>query len=359
MLATNIFGSYEFADLIRIPVLSLTEGDIYAALQEFAAAESAALDLLISSLADFGSNVSESFGAVSGGQLQKVGEGARGEATRRGGKYTVEFPIEAFEDRKIYTPEYLEEATLADLNADVVDAAIKDINTVFTAVFNSFTAAVNYIHDDDPWPGSRTGAHTVRRLANNDGQVGSAFANGALVPLATTNNYKVSGTAGITYGAFTTIRDVLKAQGHGGDIVYICSLNDASTIPGLLTTNFIRVPDVKLSILPTTQVPIVESPRAIGRVADAGELQAWPHWPDGYLFGFDRSKPKPVRIRQHADAAKRGFRLVADETRGGERPGRPLVNKYWQRIFGAGVRNRFNGVMMKITTGAYTDPVVA
>jgi hypothetical protein len=76
------------------------------------------------------------------------------------------------------------------------------------------------------------------------------------------------------------------------------------------------------------------------------------------MFSYDRSKPKPVRIRQHPDANKRGFRLVADETRGGERPGRPLVNKYWQRIFGAGVRNRFNGVMTKITTGAYSDPVI-
>ena len=37
MLNVNIFGSYEYANLPNIPVASVTEEDIYGALQDFAA----------------------------------------------------------------------------------------------------------------------------------------------------------------------------------------------------------------------------------------------------------------------------------------------------------------------------------
>ena len=359
MLNVNIFGSYRYDDLPNIPVASLVETDLYSQIQAYAAAESSALQELISSIADFGTSNGDSFGVVSGGQLQRAGQGARPEATRRGGKFTVYYPIYAYEDRKIYTPEYLEQAKLSDLNADIVDSTIKDVASVYMAVFNAFTQSTNYTFDDDPWPGNRSGQVTIRRLANNDGQSGSVVFNGNQTQLATLNNYIVSGAAAYALGAFTTARTKLKSTGNGDDIVHVVSSNDGDTLATLLGADFIARADPNLSILPTTQVPILQSPKAIGRVRTAGEVQVWPHWPDGYMFSYDRSKDRPVRIRQHPDAAKRGFRLVADETRGGERPGRPLVNKYWQRIMGAAVRNRFNGVMTKITTGAWSDPVIA
>jgi hypothetical protein len=357
MLNVNIFGQYAFADLPSIAVADLSQDDLYSQLQAFAAEESRMLSQLVAAVADEGSNVKESFGYVAGGQLQRIGEMAQPEATRRGGKWDVAYPLYAWGDRKIYTPEYLERASLADLNADVVEATLKDVNTVLAVVFDAFSNKTNKAYDDDPWPGDKTGAHTVRRLANADAQVGYAYFNGQQVALATAQHYKTSGAATIAVGAFETIRDTLQAVGNGDDIVYFVSYNTGETLKGgTLGADFVPVPDPKLSILPTVQTPIVASPRAIGRVAN-GEVQVWPHFPDGYIFGYDRSKPRPVRVRIPTRAGDRGFRLVADESRGGDRPGKPLVNKYWQRIFGAGVRNRLNGVMMQITTsGAYTNP---
>lgn len=360
MIATNIFGQYAFQDLPSIPVASVTESDLFGQLEAFAAAESAAMNELSSLLADQGTNLQETTGYVSGGQMQRISEYAQPEATRRGGSYTVAFPIWAWGDRKVYTPAFLSRATLATLNADAIEAALKDVNTVLIQMFGALTNKTNFTFTDSEWPGINAGSLAIKRLANADGQVGYTYFNGQQVSLATEQSYKTSGSATIATSQFTTIKSTLTARGYGDDVVCIISFNDGETIKnGLLGANFVPVPDPKLSVLPTTQTPIVSSPRAIGRVGGC-ELQVWPHWPDGYTFGFDRSKQRPLRIRNSPIAGEVGFRLVADETRGGERPGRPLQNKYWQRVFGVAVRNRFNGVMMQQTTsGTYTNPTIA
>jgi hypothetical protein len=362
MLNVNIFGNYEFADLPTIAVATETEENVYAALQEFLAAESRLVSDLAGLLADEGTNLAENFGTVTGGQLQRAGEFSRPEATRRGGKWGVAFPIYAWEDRKIYTPEFLARANLQDINADAVSAAVKDVNTVLQHLFGALTGKDNYTFDDSEWPGENAGPLTIRRLANNDASDGSLYHNGAEVAVGTAQHYKFSGSGTWGVGAIQTMIATLTAVGNGTDIVVIISENDADDVKAL--SGFVPVVDPKVSLLPTTQTPLVASPRAIGRFSGTGlgmgcEIQVWPHWPDAYAFGFDRSKDRPLRIRQPKAAGERGFQLVADETRGGERPGRPLVNKYWRRIMGAAVRNRMNGVMMKIHASAYSDPSLA
>jgi hypothetical protein len=357
MLNVNIFGSYDFRDLPTIPVVDVGEEVIVQTLQAFVAEEQAALDLLLGQLATFDNTFQESFGGFQGGTLQPAGEHAIAEATREGAKFTVNFPLRAWEDRKIYTVEFLKRASLANINKDAVGAVLKDVNTVFAYVFGAITNKDSYIHDTDVWPDVKKGQITVRKLANNDGQVGYTYVNGAQIPLATSNHYITSGAAAFNLGAFTTARDKLRLVGHAGNLVHVVSQNDGQAIPGLLGANFVPRPDPALSILPTTQVPLLESPRAIGRIVGAGEVQVWPHWPDGYMLTFDRNGEKPIRIRQSEFADERGFQLVADETRGGERAGHPLVNKFWRRIMGAGIYNRWNGVMTQITAaGAYTNP---
>jgi len=77
--------------------------------------------------------------------------------------------------------------------------------------------------------------------------------------------------------------------------------------------------------------------------------------PAGYMFmyasGGSLNAQNLVGVREHANASLRGLRLVK-----GPDPDYPLIDSYYQRGFGTGVRQRGAAVVMKITAGAYTIP---
>ena len=59
----------------------------------------------------------------------------------------------------------------------------------------------------------------------------------------------------------------------------------------------------------------------------------------------------PVGFRQHSNASLRGLRLLS-----GAQHDYPLVDSFYQRGFGTGVRHRGAGVVMQITAGAFAVP---
>lgn len=77
--------------------------------------------------------------------------------------------------------------------------------------------------------------------------------------------------------------------------------------------------------------------------------------PAGYLLGFasggNLSAGNLVGFREHVNAAMRGLRLVR-----GPNPDYPLVESYYQRGFGTGVRQRGAGVVLKLGAAPYVVP---
>lgn len=77
----------------------------------------------------------------------------------------------------------------------------------------------------------------------------------------------------------------------------------------------------------------------------------------GYLLmtatGGSNDSLNPVGFREHINPAHRGLRLLP-----GNRSGYPLVDSYYTRAFGVGVRHRGAAVVMQITTGTDYDPPV-
>lgn len=77
--------------------------------------------------------------------------------------------------------------------------------------------------------------------------------------------------------------------------------------------------------------------------------------PAGYLFSFvtggQENIQNPVAIREHPTAGLRGLRLVKGRT-----PDYPLVDSFYNRGFGTGIRRRGAGAVLQITGGAYTVP---
>lgn len=82
------------------------------------------------------------------------------------------------------------------------------------------------------------------------------------------------------------------------------------------------------------------------------------HIPAGYMFGFatggQDSLSNPIGFRQHANAGLQGMRLVK-----GPNPDYPLIDSYYIRGFGTGVRHRGAGVVMQLATGTgYAPPAL-
>lgn len=77
--------------------------------------------------------------------------------------------------------------------------------------------------------------------------------------------------------------------------------------------------------------------------------------PAGYVFSFVTGGPEniqnPIAIREHPNAGLRGLRLVKGRT-----PDYPLIDSFYNRGFGTGIRRRGAGAVLQITGGAYTVP---
>jgi len=374
----NLFGNFDSRDLVR-PAVEIPQPDLLAQIQDVLQMYSDMANDIIGVLASRTQLVKEQFVFGSGGDhngiLQEASEYTNPLATRPAiagtvGVFDVGYPIKRFRDRVMWTPEYLLRATLADINEKTYDALIKDYNTLFRYVLRAVFETNNYTFTDDKVIGLGFGEVGVKRLLNADGGNERVYINGIPTNVGAMNNYKVSGTAGVTNGTFTIARDALKALGLDNDIVFMVSKTLADDI--VLLSDFVPVnyadttdPNIieYMSIADqNVYVPppraIVKSPRAIGRIRNAGEVVVIPWMPDGYIFAFDRTAEQPVVIRESDLAQLRGFQIVAADGTNPKLGGDQLiVNKFWQRIFGAAVRNRANGVIVQITTSSsYTAP---
>jgi len=78
--------------------------------------------------------------------------------------------------------------------------------------------------------------------------------------------------------------------------------------------------------------------------------------PAGYMLGFATGGPdnarNPVGVREHANASLRGLRLLK-----GTSSDYPIIESYYNRGFGTGIRHRGAGILMQVTANAnYTIP---
>jgi hypothetical protein len=119
----------------------------------------------------------------------------------------------------------------------------------------------------------------------------------------------------------------------------------------LLPVNF-RTPDGGNAVQPA---PTLRGMTVIGSYGPATIVQE-DYIPSGYVVGFATGGPdaaqNPVGLREHANPAFRGLRLVK-----GRDPDYPLQEAIYQRGFGTGIRFRGAGVIMKIAAaGSYSPP---
>jgi hypothetical protein len=69
--------------------------------------------------------------------------------------------------------------------------------------------------------------------------------------------------------------------------------------------------------------------------------------------GGEGALQNPIGIREHRNAALRGLRLLP-----GNQTNYPLIDAYYSRGFGTGIRQRGGAVVQQITAGAYAIPSI-
>lgn len=361
----QIFGWRDSRDNLETQsVLQYTEDQAMADILRFATDYEQLVQNLETDLSVRGDSVKSRYGLGVGGEMQPYGEAGETEATRPPDFWEVAYPIGAFRSRRLYTEQMLVEATLAQLEKDIIQAAVENYETRRKMILRALMLKTNYNFDDGStkeWPRSGFGTLGVKRLANNDGAVGEVWYNGAAVAIGTLQMYFGTNTATLTQPGFETAYAKLKSVGLAKDVVFKINPNDETAVRTMADFKTRQLTNI---VNPLAIYAIVQSPEAIGRVegtAISAEVQLEPMMPAGYFFAYSRAggpEKRPVFIREHTVAQYRGWRLVQDETRAsyGERS---LRNKRWEYIAGAGVRNRVNGVAGQVVASTtYTDPTI-
>jgi hypothetical protein len=276
-----------------------------------------------------------------------------------------------------YTWKYLAEATAEQIRADTEAIGESDSRLVFLEVMKTLFRNTNRITTIDQK------GYNVYAFYNNDGTVPPSYKTNTF--LGTHTHYLASGAATIqqgnigtsTPGDLDTITNHLAHHGYtasnGYTLVALVNAQEGDLIRtfrtptngGTAKYDFIPAIGTPAFILPanliTNSDQTVARPagtyrgiKVIGQYGDLLILQD-DYFPAGYVTAFATGGPdniqNPIGIREHVRADLRGLRLVK-----GRDPDYPLQDAYYQRGFGTGIRQRGAGVVMKITTGAYSTP---
>jgi hypothetical protein len=285
---------------------------------------------------------------------------------RGGAFFSLAYDFRWYDLAARYTWKFLAEATASQVEAVNNMALEADNRLVFGKILKAIFNNINRVTD------IRNQPYTVYPFYNNDGTVPPPWKND--VHLATHDHYLSLGAAPITGADLDAMETHLKHHGYGAQnnstLFLLVNTAELAVIRNFRVASgssydFIPAAGQPPWLLPTNTGGVVfpqgqAVPTLVGGMRVAGRYGNWvvveeDYIPAGYLFGFatggDNQATNPVGMREHQNAALRGLRIVK-----GREPDYPLIDSYYQRGFGTGVRHRGAGVVGQVTAGAYTIP---
>lgn len=221
----------------------------------------------------------------------------------------------------------------------------------------------------------RQQAYNVYPLYNGDGMVPPDYGTKSFT--GTHSHYLVSGNAQIDPGDVEEALDHIEEHGYsiqnGTTLIIMLNKTQAMEVrkwrqgqagANGVVANYDFIPSANQPplILPNDQGLLGSRPpntwngyRVLGSYRDAMIIEDY-HIPEGYMLTFGTGGlgqlGNLVGLREHANPAYRGLRLIA-----GNQQGYPLVDSYYARSFGTGVRQRGGAVVTQFkTSGSYEPP---
>lgn len=297
---------------------------------------------------------------ITGDDFEESSEFGEPKGIRGGEFFSLGYDFKWYDVAVRYTWLYLSEATAAQvesLNNMAIEADNRLVfNKVLKAVFNNVNRTADI----------RQQAITVYPFYNADGTVPPSYKNYTFD--GTHNHFLVSGAATVDSTDLDDMELHLKHHGYGkqqgAQLIMLANSVQIATMRGFRVASgdsydFIPSQGSPPSFLPQNIQNPPQPPATFNGLDVAGRYGPWlileeDYVPVGYLFGFatggELQATNPVGFRQHANAGLRGLRLVK-----GRVADYPLIDSFYQRGFGTGVRHRGAGVVMQIKASGTFD----
>lgn len=322
----------------------------------------ALIDLLTYSV----TNVIEDVPQFGGGDFEEMSEYGVPQSIRPTTSYlSLGYAFKWYDVAARFTWQFLSEASSAQVesvNQSVLEA---DNRNVFLEVMRTLFRATNRSAN------IKGQNYNVYTFWNGDGVVPPAYKNNTFT--GTHTHFRTSGAATINSGDLDEITDDFKSHGYSSEngSTHFLMVNsvEANLIRAFRVStgsryDFIPAVGQPGLLTPNTQGLIGSQPassfRGFNVVGSYGTLLIVEedYIPAGYVAAFasggEANLNNPIGFREHANASLRGLRLVK-----GREPDYPLIDSYYIRGFGTGVRQRGAAMVMQITAaGSYTAPAV-
>jgi hypothetical protein len=303
----------------------------------------------------------------------QIGETTFEEATELGVPRGAGLPIEVFQmgydirhydKRNAFSWMFLADADARQVEAihDAVLWADKRLvfRKVMEALFDNRTRRANI----------RNQAYNVYPLYNGDGVPPPRFKNTTF--LDTHSHYMISGNSLVDSSDLEDLLQNIAEHGYSpqAGTRFLLLANKAETDAirtfrrGVVNNNamtagydFIPAPTQPAMILPNAEGLLGNQPAPVfGNMAVIGSYGFWnvveeDYIPPGYLLGVGYggrfNLGNPVGLRQHANPAMQGLRIIP-----GNYQRYPLIDGFYARTFGSGIRQRGGAAIMQIKAAA-------
>lgn len=262
-----------------------------------------------------------------------------------------------------FTWQFLSDATAQRVEAvhqQVLDA---DNRKVFTEIMRTLFRSTNRTANIS---GQNYNVYT---FWNNDGTVPPPYKANTFT--GTHTHFRTTGAAVLDQGDLNEIIDDFKSHGYSSEngstmfaMMNVTEANVARTFRVATGARYDFIPALGQPglFLPTTQElfgnQVGSQFRGLNVIGSYGPVLVIEedYVPPGYVpalvSGGTANIQNPIGLREHANTGLRGLRLVK-----GRDDSYPLIDSYYVRGFGTGIRQRGAGMVMKVTASpTYTAP---
>jgi hypothetical protein len=262
-----------------------------------------------------------------------------------------------------YTWMFIAEADLRQLQMNHNLALDADNKLQFTKVMKCLFNPINQVG-----VGDKNEPTTVYKFYNADGEVPPVY--GSTTFAGSHTHYTGSNGATITSANVDTLANQLGEHGYtiqnGYQLVLWLNKQEADVVRTFKTTTGAKYDFVPNPALYGGKVWVPNNGQYVGgpQGTMAGEVGTYgpfhvieePLIPAGYAVALAKGGPEaltnPIGFREHKNPAYRGLKIIP-----GQRSDYPLLDSFYRRGFGTGIRQRGGGAVMQIVAStSYTVP---
>lgn len=299
-------------------------------------------------------------------RFERASEYGEPKGIRGGDYFSLGYDFDWYDLAVRYTWKYLAEATsqqVENLNNVALSA---DNDLIFEKIMRTVFDNVNRTAT------IRQQAVNVYAFYNADGTVPPRYKNNTFD--GTESHYLISEAATVDSGDLDDMSNKLAKKGYGkqngAQQILMVNSQELAVIRTFRvatgdSADFVPVAGGAPFLLPTNTGGVAGStpPAQYNGMAVVGQYGPWliieeDYIPAGYMFGFATGgalqASNPVGFREHQNASLRGLRLVK-----GRDNDYPLIDSFYNRGFGTGIRHRGAGVVMQVkASGSYVIPAL-